>query len=140
MDETILTLTAQIVSDFVGHNATPVEQLPALINAVHRSLSTVGQAPSEPAKAEPAVDVKKSVFGDHLVCLACGEHFKTLKRHLRTEHEMTPEQYRERFGLTHSYPMVAPEYAKVRSAMAKKIGLGVGGRGKAPKKAGGKRG
>src|ERR1700677_3460868 len=101
MDETILTLTAQIVSDFVGQNAMPSEQLPSLIQAVHRTLSTVGQAPAQPAKAEPAVDVKKSVFGDHLVCLACGEHFKTLKRHLRTEHELGPEQYREKFGLPH---------------------------------------
>src|ERR1700722_20059612 len=139
MDETILTLTAQIVSDFVGHNAVPTNQLPSLLQAWLRTLSSVGKAAAEPAKAEPAVDVKKSVFGDHLVCLACGEHFRTLKRHLRTEHEMSPEQYRERFGLPHGYPMVAPEYAKVRSAMAKKIGLGVGGK-KAAKKAGRKRG
>jgi predicted transcriptional regulator len=121
MDDTILTLTAQIVADFVGHNPTPTDQLPSLIQAVHRTLSTVGQAPAQPAKAEPAVDVKKSVFGDHLVCLACGEHFKTLKRHLGSEHPMTPEQYRERFGLSHSYPMVAPNYAQMRSVMAKKI-------------------
>jgi predicted transcriptional regulator len=140
MDETILDLTAQIVSDFVRNNAMPTDQLPALIQAVHRALSTVGQAPAQSAKAEPAVDVKKSVSGDHLVCLACGKHFRTIKRHLRTEHEMTPEQYRERFGLSHSYPMVAPDYAKFRSGMAKRIGLGVGGRGKASKKAGRKRG
>jgi predicted transcriptional regulator len=139
MDETILSLTAQIVSDFVGHNAVPTDQLPSLIQAVHRTLSTVGQAPIEAAKSEPVVDVKKSVFGDHLVCLTCGKHFKTLKRHLRTEHGMAPEEYRARFGLPHGYPMVAPDYAKVRSAMAKKIGLGVGGK-KAAKKAGRKRG
>ena len=139
MDDSILGLTAQIVSDFVGHNAMPTDQLPSLIQAVHRALSTVGQAPAQPAKAEPAVDVKKSVSGDHLVCLACGKHFRTIKRHLGTEHNMTPEQYRERFGLSHSYPMVAPDYAKVRSAMAKKIGLGRDGN-KAPKKVGRKRG
>jgi predicted transcriptional regulator len=83
--------------------------------------------------------MKKSVFADHLVCLVCGKHFRTIKRHLGTEHEMTPEQYRERFGLSHSYPMVAPNYAQMRSTMAKKIGLGLGGRGKAPKRTGRKR-
>jgi predicted transcriptional regulator len=140
VDDIILGLTAQIVSDFVGHKAMPTDQLPSLILSVHRTLSTVSQAVAEPSKAEPAVDVKKSMFGDHLVCLACGKHFRTIKRHLLSEHEMTPEQYRKRFGLPHGYPMVAAEYAKVRSAMAKKIGLGVGGRGKAPKKAGRKRG
>ena len=139
MGETILTLTAQIVSDYVGHNAVPTDQLPSLIQAVHRTLSTVAQAPTEPAKAEPVVDVKKSVFGDHLVCLACGKQFRTIKRHLGTEHEMTPDEYRARFGLPHRYPMVAPDYAKVRSTMAKEIGLGRAGK-KAAKKAGRKRG
>jgi predicted transcriptional regulator len=139
MDDSILSLTAKIVSDFVGHNAMPTDQLPSLIQAVHRTLSTVGQAPIEATRAEPSVDVKKSVFGDHLVCLACGKHFRTIKRHLRTEHEMTVDEYQTRFGLLHSYPTIAPDYAKVRSAMAKKIGLGIGGRGKALKKVGRKR-
>jgi predicted transcriptional regulator len=137
MDDTILGLTAQIVSVFVGNNAVPTDQLPSLIQAVHRTLSTVGQAPVEATRAEPAVDVKKSVLADHLVCLACGKGFKTLKRHLRTEHQMTPEQYRASFGLPRAYPMIAPDYAKFRSTMAKKIGLG---RKAAPKKAGRKRG
>ena len=124
MEDSILGLTAQIVSDFVARHAMPTDQLPKLIQAVHQTLSTVGQAPVEATKAEPIVDVRKSVLADHLVCLACGKHFRTLKRHLRTEHEMTPEEYRDRFGLPHTYPMVASDYAKVRSAMAKKIGLG----------------
>lgn len=137
MDDDILGLTAQIVSAHLANNAVQADQLPSLIQGVHRALSTVSQAATEPAKAQPAVDVKKSVFGDHLVCLACGKGFKTLKRHLMTEHEMTPEQYQEKFGLPYSYPMIAPDYAKVRSAMAKEIGLG---RVAAPKKAGRKRG
>jgi predicted transcriptional regulator len=140
MDDTILSLTAQIVSVFVSHNSMPTDQLPSLIGSVHRTLSTVGQAPVEATKTEPVVEVKKSVFGDHLVCLACGKHFRTIKRHLGSEHRMTPEQYRERFGLSHSYPMVAPNYAQMRSTMAKKLGLGLGGHRKAPKKAGRKRG
>ena len=140
MDDDILGLTAQIVSDFVRNNAMPNDQLPKLIQAVHQTLSTVGQAPAGSAKGEPIVEVRKSVLADHLVCLTCGKHFRTLKRHLRTEHQMTPEEYRTRFGLSRAYPMVAPNYAKVRSAMAKKIGLGLGGRGKAPKKVGRKRG
>jgi len=137
MDETILSLTAQIVSVFVGNNAVRADQVPTLITQVHRTLSTVGEAPAEPTKAEPAVEVRKSVFADHLVCLACGQSFKTLKRHLGSEHQLTPSEYRAKYGLPHSYPMVAPAYAKFRSAMAKKVGLG---RWRSRKKAGRKRG
>jgi predicted transcriptional regulator len=142
MSDTTLTLAAQIVSVFVGNNAVPADQLPTLIREVHRTLATVGEAAAEPAKAEPAVEVKKSVFADHLVCLGCGKSFKTIKRHLMSDHQLTPEQYRSKFGLPHGYPMVAPAYAKFRSAFAKKIGLGRGvhRRGKAPKKVGRKRG
>jgi predicted transcriptional regulator len=117
MDDDILGLTAQIVSVFVGNNALQADQLPSLIQAVHRALSTVGQVLAESAKAKPAVDVQKSVFAGHLICLACGKHFKTLKRHLRTEHELTPDQYRDRFGLPRSYPIIAPDYAKFRSSV-----------------------
>ena len=138
MNEKTLSLTAQIVSVFVGNNAVRADQLPTMIREVHQTLLTVGEAPVESTKAEPAVEVRKSVFPDHLVCLACGGSFKTIKRHLGTEHEMTPEQYRSKFGLPHSYPMVAPAYAKVRSAISKKIGLGRLRR-KAAKKAGRKR-
>jgi predicted transcriptional regulator len=124
MNEKIVSLTAQIVSVFVGNNAVRADQLPTLIRDVHRTLSTVGEAPAERAKVEPVVEVKKSVFADHLVCLACGGSFKTIRRHLGSEHEMMPEQYRAKYGLPHGYPMVAPTYAQQRSAFAKKIGLG----------------
>lgn len=142
MNETVLGLTAHIVSVFVANNTVRADQLPMMIREVHRTLATVGEAPTKPAKAEPAVEVRKSVFADHLVCLACGKSFKTIKRHLGSEHQLTPEEYRSKFGLPHGYPMVSVNYAKVRSAMAKKIGLGLGvhRRGKAAKKAGRKRG
>jgi predicted transcriptional regulator len=138
MNETTLTLTAQIVAAFVGKSTVRDDQLPKLIREVHRALVTVGEAPAELAKAEPAVDVKKSVFADHLICLVCGGSFKTLKRHLDSEHETTPEQYRATYGLPHRYPMISADYTKVRSAMAKKIGLGRGvhRRAKVAKKAG----
>jgi predicted transcriptional regulator len=124
MNETTLSLTTRIVSVFVGNNAVRADQLPTLIREVHRTLSTVGEASVEPTKAEPAVEVKKSVFADHLVCLVCGGSFKTLKWHLMSDHELTPEQYRSKFRLPHGYPMVSPAYSKVRSAISKKVGLG----------------
>ena len=92
MNETILGLTARIVAAHIANNTLQTDQLPALIREVHRALATVGEAPAEPAKAEPAVEVRKSVFSDHLVCLACGGSFKTLKWHLMSDHELTPEQ------------------------------------------------
>jgi len=129
MNETVLDLMAQVVSSYVSHNPLPGEALPGFMRTVYQSLaaagtSTAGQA-AEPAT--PKVDAKKSVFADRLVCLACGKPFRTLKRHLGTEHQLTPQEYRQRYGLLSSYPVVAPDYAKVRSAMAKKIGLGRGG-------------
>lgn len=124
MNETILGLTARIVAAHIANNTLQTDQLPALIREVHRALATVGEAPAEPAKAEPAVEVRKSVFSDHLVCLACGGSFKTLKWHLMSDHELTPEQYRAKFGLPRGYPMVSPAYSKVRSAISKKVGLG----------------
>jgi predicted transcriptional regulator len=138
MDETILGLTVRIVTAHLSNNAVRADQLPTLIQAVHRTLSTVGKAPVEPTKAEPAVEVRKSVFADHLVCLGCGRSFKTLKKHIMSDHQLTPDQYRARYGLPLSYPMVSPAYAKFRSAFAKKIGLGRGGRGMAPKKTDGR--
>jgi predicted transcriptional regulator len=90
MDETILSHTARIVSGYVGNNAVRTEQIPTLIREVHRTLATVGDAPAEPAKIVPVVEVKKSVFADHLVCLGCGRSFKTLKKHIMSDHQLSP--------------------------------------------------
>ena len=133
--EAVLGLTARVVSGYVSNNRLSGEQLPELIQAVYNSLSTAGTATATAdAKIAPKVEVKKSVFADHLVCLACGQSFSMLKRHLNTEHELTPAAYRERYELPRDYPLVAPNYAKVRSSLAKKIGLGIGSRGRGAKK------
>lgn len=124
MDEKILGLAAQIVSAHVGNNNVGAEELPNLIRQVCEALSNVGKEPAQPAKPEPAVPVKKSVFEDHIVCLVCGDQFKILKRHLQTDHNLSIAEYREMFSLPHDYPMVAPSYAQRRSALARKIGLG----------------
>jgi predicted transcriptional regulator len=119
-------LSAQIVSAYVSKNAVPRSDLPALIASVHGSLkaATEGTRVEEPARVEPAVAPNRSVRGDHIVCLFDGKKFKSLRRHLRTNHNMSPEQYRATFGLRPDYPMVAPAYAKARSALAKAMGLG----------------
>jgi predicted transcriptional regulator len=122
--ETVLRLTAQIVSAHVEHNTVQAEALPGLIEKVYQTLRGVGQAPVEPAKPAPAVPVKQSVRPDFIICLEDGKKLKMLKRHLMTAYKMTPSQYRLRWGLPADYPMVAPSYAKVRSSLAKKIGLG----------------
>ena len=98
--------------------------MPQLIRRIFDALATAGQKTASAPKPEPAVPVKKSVISDHLVCLDCGKHFSMIKRHLMADHNLTINQYRERWELPSSYPMVAPDYAKVRSALAKKIGLG----------------
>jgi predicted transcriptional regulator len=119
-------LTAEIVSAYVANNSLPQSELPALLRAVHDALNhtVAGQfeAPTEAPK--PAVAVKKSVTPDYIVCLEDGKKFKSLKRHLRTQYSMTPEQYREKWGLPADYPMVAPNYAKARSELARSMGLG----------------
>ncbi len=120
----VLGLTAQIVSAHVSNNSVTPDALAALIQDVYRTLSGVGKEPAAPDKPQPAVPVKKSVFPDHIVCLEDGKKLKMLKRHLKTAYNMTPEQYRERWGLAPDYPMVAPNYARHRSSLAKKIGLG----------------
>ena len=120
----VLGLTAQIVSAHVSHNSIPSEALSALIQSVFRTLSAVGIEAPVPEKPQPAVPIKRSVFPDHIVCLEDGKKLKMLKRHLQTSYQMTPEQYRERWGLPSDYPMVAPNYAERRSTLAKKIGLG----------------
>ena len=122
----LIELTSDIVSAYVAHNPVPVVELPKLIERVHATLAEIRGAPAAEPRAElkPAVSVKKSVTDDHIVCLEDGKKFKSLKRHLRTRYDMSPEEYREKWGLAADYPMVAPDYAKHRSALAKEIGLG----------------
>ena len=122
----LLALTTEIVASFVGNNAVATSDLPALIASVFQALSATGQA--EPEKAAeaptPAVPIKKSVQQDFIICLEDGKKLKMLKRHLATRYNMTPEDYRRRWGLAKDYPMVAPAYAAQRSALALQIGLG----------------
>lgn len=122
----IVELTSDIVAAYVGNNAVPSSDLPNLINDVYRALSgAVSGASDKPAAdAKPAVPVRRSVTPEYIICLEDGKKFKSLKRHLRTHYNLTPEQYREKWNLPLDYPMVAPEYAKARSALAKKMGLG----------------
>lgn len=120
----VLALTAQIVSAHVSKNNMAPDALPALIQDVYRTLSTVAREPAQADKPQPAVPVKKSIFPDHIICLEDGKKLKMLKRHLNTSFNLTPDQYRERWGLPADYPMVAPDYARHRSSLAKKIGLG----------------
>jgi predicted transcriptional regulator len=119
-----LGLTTQIVAAHVGNNTVALNELPALIQDVYRTLVTVGTTPVKPERPQPAVPVKKSIMPDFIVCLEDGKKLKMLKRHLKTAYKMTPEEYRERWSLPSDYPMVAPNYAKHRSTLAKKIGLG----------------
>jgi predicted transcriptional regulator len=121
-----IELAADIVSAYVSNNSVPSGELPSLINEIHSALMRVGGGTVEvPAEApKPAIPVKKSVTPDYIVCLEDGKKFKSLKRHLRTQYNMTPEQYREKWALPVDYPMVAPNYAKARSELAKEMGLG----------------
>jgi predicted transcriptional regulator len=122
--DNVLRLTAQIISAHISSNDVSVSQLPALIRAVHEALATIGQTVAEPSKAEPAVSAMKSVFPDHIVCLDCGKSLTSLKRHLFVNHGTTPDEYRAKWGLPPTYPMVAAEYAAQRSKIAKDSGLG----------------
>ncbi|MBI1779239.1 MAG: MucR family transcriptional regulator [Proteobacteria bacterium] len=121
----LLTLTADIVAAHVSNNTVGVTDLPQLIQQVYASLSSLGQ-PAQPVaeRPQPAVAIKKSVTPDYIICLEDGKKLKMLKRHLKTAFNMTPEEYRERWGLPPDYPMVAPNYALQRSKLAKDIGLG----------------
>ncbi len=122
---TFIELTASIVSAYVSNNPVPAQELSALIGQVHSALTRVsggGETGSEPLK--PAVALKKSITPDYIVCLEDGKKFKSLKRHLRSQYNMTPEQYREKWNLGPDYPMVAPNYAAARSQLAKQMGLG----------------
>jgi predicted transcriptional regulator len=131
----MLELTTEIVAAHVGNNPVPASELPSLIQDVYKTLISVGSAPAAAEKLKPAVPVKKSVFPDYIICLEDGKKLKMLKRHLKTAYNMSPEEYRERWGLAADYPMVAPSYAKHRSALAKEIGLGTTRRGEARKRA-----
>lgn len=145
-DTTVLALTARVVAAHVGHNAVEAAELPDLIRSVYNALSgvhaeprAVAAAPDAPEADEaetetetetetealtPAVPPEKSVFNDFIICLECGKKQKTLRRHLQSAHDLTPEDYRDRWDLAAHYPMVAPSYAETRSELAKKIGLG----------------
>jgi predicted transcriptional regulator len=124
----LLELSADIVSAYVSNHQVPASDLPGLIESVHGALASV-LAPAPPAEKSdlrPAVPVRRSVTDEHIVCLEDGKKFKSLKRHLRTRYDMSPEAYREKWGLPSDYPMVAPNYARQRSELARKMGLGQG--------------
>ncbi|RIV89267.1 MucR family transcriptional regulator [Aurantiacibacter zhengii] len=123
-NEMLITLTADIVTAHVANNNVDGESLPKLIETVYGALSGLGNEEVVEERPEPAVSVRASVKNDHLVCLEDGKKMKMLKRHLMTDHGMTPEEYRERWNLPADYPMVAPDYAEKRRELAKKIGLG----------------
>lgn len=120
----ILELTTEIVSSHVGNNSVAIGDLPKLIKEVHKTLTILGNEQILTERPRPAVPVKKSVFPDYIICLEDGKKLKMLKRHLMTSYNLSPSEYRERWGLGADYPMVAPNYAKHRSNLAKKIGLG----------------
>src|SRR5215212_3674167 len=124
--QSYIELAADIVSAYVSNNSLPTSELPALLNAVHTALAATAKGQmQEPTPAlVPAVPIKKSITPDFIVCLDDGKKFKSLKRHLRTTYDLTPEQYRAKWDLPRDYPMVAPNYAKARSELAKTMGLG----------------
>ena len=130
MDEIVrsdlVELTAEIASAYVSNNTVAVGDLPSVISEIHQALvrASSNSAPIEREELKPAISVKKSVHADFIICLEDGKKFKSLKRHLRTHYNLSPEEYREKWGLPHDYPMVAPNYAAARSDLAKKMGLG----------------
>ena len=125
-ESSYIQLTANIVSAYVSNNTVPSAEIPNLIGQIYSALLRVsgGQAPTPAEPLKPAVPLKRSITSDYLVCLEDGKKFKSLKRHLRTQYGMTPEQYREKWALPPDYPMVAPNYAAARSQLAKQMGLG----------------
>jgi predicted transcriptional regulator len=128
----LVELTADIAAAYLSANTVPASDLPALIQTIHHALAGVSTGAPAPAAepAKPAVPVKKSITPDYLISLEDGKKYKSLKRHLRTKYNMTPDDYRTKWGLGKDYPMVAPNYAKARSEMARNMGLGQGGRGR----------
>src|SRR6202051_3267808 len=123
---TFMELTASIVSAYVRHNSVPSAELPALIGQVHTALTRVSSGHGEALRdaLRPTIPINKSIASDYIICLEDGKKFKSLKRHLRTHYNLTPAQYREKWGLGSDYPMVAPNYAAARSRLAKQMGLG----------------
>ncbi|MEO1569309.1 MAG: MucR family transcriptional regulator [Pseudomonadota bacterium] len=117
-------LAANIVSAYVGHNPVQSGELPELIKMVYQTLESLNQPRDDTEDQKPAVSVKKSVTDEYLICLEDGKKFKSLKRHLRSKYDLSPEEYREKWNLPYDYPMVAPSYARQRSKLAKKMGLG----------------
>lgn len=128
----LVDMTAEIVSAYVGNNIVGASELPALIQQVYGALqeATRGEPEERSEPLKPAVNPKKSVFPEYIICLEDGKKFKSLKRHLRTHYDLSPEDYREKWGLAKDYPMVAPSYAEARSKLAKQMGLGQKGRSK----------
>lgn len=126
-DKGLIEVVSKIVTAYVGNNPVPVSDLPNLISNIHNVVSELYDGAQEPSKTEqkPAVSLKKSLNDDYLICLEDGKKFKSLKRHLRTRYNMTPDEYRAKWGLPPDYPMVAPNYAKQRSDLAKRMGLGL---------------
>lgn len=125
--QNLVELTADIVAAYVSNHVVQTADLPSLIAEVHNALSNTSKPVSgvvSSEKQKPAVSVRKSISGDHLVCLECGGSFKSLKRHLMTHHDLSPDAYREKWDLPADYPMVAPTYAEARSRLAKEMGLG----------------
>ncbi len=127
---TTIEMTTDIVAAYLSNNPVDATQLQDLIRSIHDALNAIANGPAEPAAAplEPAVPVKRSVNADYIVCLEDGRKFKSLKRHLRSQYNLTPDEYRTKWGLPKDYPMVAPNYAQARSALARAMGLGQGGR------------
>jgi predicted transcriptional regulator len=125
-EQSLIELTAQIVAAYIGHNSVPSGEIANLIGEVHGALKrVVGTSAAAPADVQkPAVPVKRSIASDYIVCLEDGKKFKSLRRHLHAQYNMTPEQYRDKWGLPPDYPMVAPNYAAARSQLAKQMGLG----------------
>ena len=129
-DTATIEMTADVVAAYLTNNPVAASELPGIIQAVHQALTVAAAGPAAavaPAP-EPAVPVKKSITPDHLVCLEDGRKFKSLKRHLRTKYDMSPDDYRTKWGLPRDYPMVAPAYAEKRSSLARQMGLGQQGR------------
>lgn len=124
----LLSLTASIVAAHVSHNAVPLAELPQLIERVYQSLAGPAESAGLGVRPPPAVPIKKSITPDHIICLEDGLKLRMLKRHLRTAFNLTPDQYRQRWGLPNDYPMVAPNYARKRSQLARQLGLGTRGR------------
>ncbi|MBU1325131.1 MAG: MucR family transcriptional regulator [Alphaproteobacteria bacterium] len=126
----LLEMTADMFSAYVSNNTVSPDGVAALIGTIHSTMTqlSTGAVEPEPENKEPAVPIRKSITPDYLICLEDGRKFKSLKRHLRTKYDMSPEDYRAKWGLAKDYPMVAPNYAKARSDLAKQMGLGQGGR------------